>query len=581
MLLQSPCLHPLEDVDLLHLILLQSEIDFDYDTKRPIPERAAIRLLNSAASRLTDSLCTSYRDTRRSGDAMLTIDPNDVATRAAAAMQTLGPLQRIQLEGLDDDALATVLAAAGRTAHDRKLTGSSAGGMGLENLWLQRGQFSGSCLYTCDPRLAAALPERSPLVDDVGCGPPSPSRSPKLLPRLLELDLGGCGQLTDAGLEALTAEAPLLAQLRITVNSRLSKPRLSCPWLRSATIAICTNLDDEAVDALCAGAPLLRELSLWRCSSLRTPAIEARNLRTLNLCECAELTDGAIMHVAKNGAHLSSLYLAGCDALGGSTPHWGGGASLTTLDVSDLPSITDAQLTAACVASPELTRLDCSRSGPSVQVPVIGGPKLGALLCTKCEHLVDESVSGACDRSPVLVSLMLALCTSLFSPRIHGEAITELNMSGCRLLQDAAVTHACKHCPRLAKLSLSLCAALLEPIIVGASLRRVELSRAEGLSRPIIGGPLLEELALSGCPLLEDASLEGAMRHCPRLRRLMISGCTALEHACIVGPSLRILECHNVARAVVDGAADRMHCPQLASLACDVYGDGDGFAEVE
>ena len=33
-------------------------------------------------------------------------DPNDVATRAAAAMQTLGPLQRIQLEGLDDDALA-------------------------------------------------------------------------------------------------------------------------------------------------------------------------------------------------------------------------------------------------------------------------------------------------------------------------------------------------------------------------------------------------------------------------------------------------------------------------------------------
>ena len=71
------------------------------------------------------------------------------------------------------------------------------------------------------------------------------------------------------------------------------------------------------------------------------------------------------------------------------------------------------------------------------------------------------------------------------------------------------------------------------------------------------------------------------MRHCPRLRRLMISGCTALEHACIVGPSLRILECHNVARAVVDGAADRMHCPQLASLACDVYGDGDGFEEVD
>ena len=58
-------------------------------------------------------------------------------------------------------------------------------------------------------------------------------------PRLLELDLSGCGALTAAGLAGLPSEAPLLAKLRVTVNAQLRAPKLACPWLRSATLAIC------------------------------------------------------------------------------------------------------------------------------------------------------------------------------------------------------------------------------------------------------------------------------------------------------------------------------------------------------
>ena len=567
--------HPLADPDLLHLVLLQSGIDFDYDVQKPNSDRANLRLLHTAAAKLLDGLCSSYTDVRRSGAKTLLIDPADVAKRAAAAIHRLGPLRKLHLEGLDDDALATILAAAGKASRRASIVDNRV--HALETLCLPRGHFSGSCLYTCDPRLNDALPGRSPIVGDMG----SSAARTRLLPRLLELDLGGCGQLTDAGLEALTSEAPLLAKLRLTVNSRLIKPKLSIPWLRSATLAICANLSDEAVEALCQGAPLLRELSLWRCSSLVSPRIKSPYLETLNLCECADLQDGALRSLPSL-TRLSSLLLAGCDHLQGETAHWGGTQSLTTLDVSDMPTTSDAQLTAACAASPHLRRLDFSRSGPAVQSPVVGGPSLQQLLATRCEGLVDEAVSTACSRSPNLTTLMLGLCSSLHTPRIHGDKLSELNLSGCPLLSDSAVTHACEHSPNLSKLTLSLCAALNEPNVKGPRLKRVELSHAEKLSKPLVGGPSLEELSLSGCAHLEDTAVEYTCKNSPKLKKLSISGCTKLHDAVLESPNLNVLNCHSVAREVVDMAADRLRCPVLYQIRNDAYpGDADGFAEVD
>ena len=48
------------------------------------------------------------------------------------------------------------------------------------------------------------------------------------------------------------------------------------------------------------------------------------------------------------------------------------------------------------------------------------------IVATRCERLVDEAVTAACSASPALTSLMLALCTSLHSPRIHGLLLTEV-----------------------------------------------------------------------------------------------------------------------------------------------------------
>lgn len=629
--------HPLEDPDILTLVLQQTGISFDYDTRNPDQDRANLRLLHSTASGIIDGMCTTYKDGRRSGEAMLTIDPTDVASRAVAALRKLR-LRRLALEGLDDDALTRVLAAAAEVSSSISSGVSTVGGSPLEVLCLQRGVFTGTSLHTCDPKKAAyangqlgdddddvkdndSVSDKSDVAslqsrcdapkvdvggptsstmssasspttvfvspqavsaDETRLLPPSLPHSPskgRLLPRVIELDLGGCGQMTDAGLEALCTAAPLLAQLRITVNARLRKPHLTCPWLRVATLAICANLRDEAVTALCSGSPLLRELNLWRCTSLVSPPFRLPYLETLNMCECADLTDGALNSVSAC-SRLSSLLLAGCDRLAG-THRWGGGRALTSLDVSDMAATNDAQISAACTDSPRLRRIDLSRSGPGVRSPSIGGDRLQTIIATRCEHLVDDAVSLACDRTPQLQTLMLALCTSLHSPRIHGEHLSELNMSGCCALRDHAVTFVCENAPALQRLSLSLCAALVEPRVIGPRLLRVELSHCEMLARPAIGGAALHQVSLSGCTRLEDEPLEALCVQAPALRKLSVSGCTGLKTARIRALCLHHLNCQGVTRSIIDNAADRLQCPCLQRIVGESYADADGFQVVD
>ena len=364
-----PDLSPLfSDDDLTPLIC--ASFVADYNCAAPQPERAALRLVSKCARRLMDGLCRAYVDRRlhvgaEGGD----ISAAHIGTQAAAAMHLLGPLAELVLEGLDDDGLTAVLGAA-----------CSGSGAELVTLALPRSKFEG---LACASSLAP-------------------------LPKLLDLDLSGCGSLTDEALGDLVAACPALSRLRLTLNARLREPQLTCPTLRSATLAICSNLRDAAVARLCAGALELRELSLWRCSSLVAPEIRGPRLQSVNLCECVALDDRALVSLTDAVAcpALSCLLLAGCDALSAAAPTLGG-ALLTTLDLSDLACLSDAPLSAACAATPHLQRLDVSRSTQLV-LPELGGPALSALICSHCAGLADEAASAACERSPRLSILRAA-----------------------------------------------------------------------------------------------------------------------------------------------------------------------------
>lgn len=317
-------------------------------------------------------------------------------------------------------------------------------------------------------------------------------------------------------------------------------------------------------------------LNLWRCSALVAPRVRGPLLETLNLCECVQLVDRALPPLCTACPALRTLMIAGCESLSGelgapapsllglpALQSGFGGPGLTMLDVSDIRLMNDELLSAVCAASPNLRRLDISRSGNLVQSPVVGGPQLTSLVSTRCQHLGDDAVSAACDASPRLTSLMLALCGTLYSPRMHGALLSDVNLSGCAQLQDAAVSYLCGHSPLLSRLSLSLCPCLAEPLIHGACLKRVELSHCEHLSAPTVHGPLVEYLNLSGCAALEDAALEAACTHCPRLIKLSINGCGRLVAARLISPSLQTLNCQQVAPAVVEGVTDRARLPAL------------------
>ena len=234
-----------------------------------------------------------------------------------------------------------------------------------------------------------------------------------------------------------------------------------------------------------------------------------------------------------------------------------------------------------CAAAPRLRRLDFSRSGTFVSAPTVGGPELTCLIGTRCEHLQDEAVSAACLRSPRLVTLKLALCTSLHSPRLQGASLFELNLSGCAQLQDAALTFLCHHAPALSKLSLNVCTSLVSPHLKAPSLTRLECSHCEKLTLPEVGGESLEEVCFAGCVELDDEALEAMCASSPKLLRLNISGCSKLGAATIHGPQLKLLSAHGVDRRVVDAASDRVRCPALRKIAFDAQSDEDGESELE
>ena len=115
------------------------------------------------------------------------------------------------------------------------------------------------------------------------------------------------------------------------------------------------------------------------------------------------------------------------------------------------------------------------------------------------------------------------------------------------------------------------------------SLRVARVAERRRLSRPRVGGPSLEELRLSGCANLTDDAVEHACAHCPKLLKLAISGCSALRLARLSSDSLRVLDCHAVARAVVHHAADRLACPVLHKIVGEGLDDeeADVFEEVD
>ena len=296
----------LSNRDLLLLILTHALPDESalhcWDSSRRNGERATLRLLSSLVLGVLDSCVVRMKDAG---------SPERVARRSLLALARLPNLTEMQLHGLDAAAFATLTAAPSLSR--------------LRLLRLPQGTFEG--------------------VDAVW----SPWDT------LRELDLTGCGMITDSGLESIIGSSPSLVEFRLSVNARLRCPRLRCGRVERATLCICANLQDDAVSYLCEHAPALQatrcrplhgcmcrraqthtqthrqthrhtdthahrhtrtqthahietgacrlqDLNLWRCASLRKPTLRSASLTQLNLSECVELDDAAVADACADGS---------------------------------------------------------------------------------------------------------------------------------------------------------------------------------------------------------------------------------------------------------------------------------------
>ena len=500
----------LANEDLLLLIIhhcIGADALRTYSTAVTNPTRASLRSVSPLLRRLIDDAVTSYSDSMRRGygggfvTAAMFMEQDDAdgyrrANQAARAVKLFSQLRSLSVEFLNGAAVHRLLEAP-------------LGG--LTTLALPRGA-------------STTLP----------------------LPRswaLRELDLSGCGQLSDRGLEG--AALPSLERLRVTMNAKLSCPVLtSMPKLRVATLSVCSHLLDAAVTALCDGAPLLEELTLWRCASLRAPRIKGAELRLVNLCENALIDDEGAGRIGGACPKLQRLFLAGCAAVTSPLPN--GGAHVAELDLANADGLTDGGLSAACAGAPALERLDISGCSLICQPEWLGGARLRSLRASGCDAIADDAITACCARSPGLTNLTLPLCAALRSPRIGTPALTELNLCGCAALTDAAVEHACHASPQLARLAVAHCNALVAPNLRGAAPRKIDLSHCALLTEPAVGGDRLEELSVAGCAALSDAALEAACVDAPHLVKLAIDGCAQLRCPGLRSPSVQVLCCRDV-----------------------------------
>lgn len=162
------------------------------------------------------------------------------------------------------------------------------------------------------------------------------------LPRsLTALSLGGCQNLTDAGLNTIAAQCPNLTKIDLSgceniTGTGLNMIAAQCPNLTKIYLWNCPNISDAALKGLPEG---LTALSLNGCKNITDAGIKdlPKNLATLDLSFCKNITDSGLQSLPRN---LTTLYLNACSITDAGLQYLP--MNLTTLGLSGCKKITDA-----------------------------------------------------------------------------------------------------------------------------------------------------------------------------------------------------------------------------------------------
>lgn len=144
---------------------------------------------------------------------------------------------------------------------------------------------------------------------------------------MLEIDLHGCKQITNASVEALLTTLRNLRELRLAQCSEItSQAFLTLPEymtfdsLRILDLTACDQIGDEAVDKIIDASPRLRNLVLAKCRFITDRAVLSicklgKNIHYVHLGHCSGITDEAVIKLVESCNRIRYIDLACCNRL--------------------------------------------------------------------------------------------------------------------------------------------------------------------------------------------------------------------------------------------------------------------------
>ncbi|KAI8601307.1 hypothetical protein EDD21DRAFT_374802 [Dissophora ornata] len=259
-----------------------------------------------------------------------------------------------------------------------------------------------------------------------------------------------------------------------------------------------------------------------------------QGLYSLDLSEIPSVTDTVLEHVARFCPKLHTLYLTGCAALtdksvvklAASCP------SLKRIKLGQCVLLTDQSVLALTRHCPQLMEIDISNcslmTNNAIHSIFQTLPQIRDINMTALSNLTDRAFAS------IPLSPLSSLSTT---STIRFEQLRVLNLTSCNQITDETLIRIIPAASRLRNLALTKCDRITD---VGASAIRLL-------------GKHLHYLHLGHCSKLTDKAITTLTQHCTRIRYLDLACCSKLTDAAVVAmaqlPKLRrvgLVKCSNI-----------------------------------
>ncbi|KAF9359997.1 SCF ubiquitin ligase complex subunit [Mortierella sp. AD094] len=255
-----------------------------------------------------------------------------------------------------------------------------------------------------------------------------------------------------------------------------------------------------------------------------------RGLYSLDMSEIPAVTDSVLEHVANHCPKLHTLYLTGCSA------------------------ITDESVVKLAANCPSLKRIKLGQcnllTDRSILALTKNCPQLMEIDVTNCNLMTDTAIQSVFKTLPQVRDINMTLFANLTdhafsfipigppaSSKIRFDQLRVLNLTSCVLITDETLARIIPAASRLRNLTLTKCDRITD-----ASANAIKVL-----------GKHLHYLHLGHCSKLTDKAIATLTQHCTRIRYLDLACCSKLTDAAVFAmaqlPKLRrigLVKCSNI-----------------------------------